>query len=330
MREPLDLIASVTEEMNQPAPQRWDEVFVDITQPIPAEPPFLAKIGETAIIFRQGLTVISGVQKAGKTSWVRLLIVAVLCGKALNIEAVPGVKVLWFDCEQPLFRILRQVEKAFQMAGMDRTKDGPIQVAALRQYAPEERITIIKETIADRRPDLVIIDGVTDLLQDPNGLAASGMVVAELLAISEEFDTGVVVVCHTNPNPNQTAGKLRGHIGSELMRKCETSIGMEKNDLNVFTCKCKDSRGRPFSPFSFTKDEDDNIIPTLAVAPEKQLSSKDIIFAAMEPGKTYTSTELASYAENVGTGKNAVSDLVKEGRIMRMERNAYKKVLDDG
>lgn len=330
MKEPLDPIATVTEALECPAPRRWNDVFVDITEQIPPEPPFLAKIGETPIIFRQGLTVISGVQKAGKTSLVRLLVVAVLCGMALEIDAIRGLKVLWFDCEQPKFRILRQIEKAFQMAGMDRTNDGPIQVAALRQYSPEERLTIIRETVEDQKPDLVIIDGVTDLLQDPNDLAASGMVVAELLALSEEFDTGIVVVCHTNPNPNQTAGKLRGHIGSELMRKCETSIGMEKNDLNIFTCKCKDSRGRPFAPFSFTKDENDNIVPTVTVVPEKRPSSKEIIFAAMEPEKTYTITELASYAENIGTGKNAVSDLMREGRILKVERGVYQKVLDDG
>ena len=323
-----DITGKIVSEMEKAAPRRWDEVFVDITQPIPAEPPFLAKIGETAIIFRQGLTVISGVQKAGKTSWVRLLIVAVLCGKALDIEAVPGVKVLWFDCEQPLFRILRQVEKAFQMAGMDRTNEGPIQVAALRQYSPEERLGIIKETIADRRPDVVIIDGVTDLLQDPNDLAASGTVVAELLAISEEFDTGIVVVCHTNPNPNQTAGKLRGHIGSELMRKCETSIGMEKNDLNVFTCKCKDSRGRPFAPFSFTKDENDNILPTVAPVAKKKITAKDQILAAMEPGKTYTSAELESYVAKPSSGRTAVRELKDAGLIRQVERGVYEKCLD--
>ncbi len=329
MNEPLDLIATVTEAMERPAPRRWDEVFVDISQPIPDEPPFLAKIGETSIIFRQGLTVVSGIQKAGKTSWVRLLAVAVLCGNALAIEAVRDLHVLWFDCEQPLFRILRQVEKAFQMAGMKRTNDGQIQVAALRQYSPEERLTIIKETIADRRPDLAIVDGVTDLLQDANDNTSSAMVVAELLAVSEQYDCGIVTVCHTNPNPVQTAGKLRGHIGSELMRKCETSIGMEKNG-DIFTCRCKDSRGRPFEPFSFSKDEDDNIVPVVAPIPEKRLATKDIIFAAMEPGTTYTHAELVAYAEKEGTGKDAVADLVKEGRIQRVGRGVYQKCLEDG
>ncbi len=331
MNGPLNTIdAIVTNSMEQAAPRRWEKVFVDITQPIPAEPPFLAKIGETAIIFRQGLTVISGVQKAGKTSWVRLLIAAVLNGKALDIEAVPDLKVLWFDCEQPLFRILRQVEKAFQMAGMERTNDGPIQVAALRQFSPEERLTIIKETVADCRPDLVVLDGVTDLLQDPNDLAASGTVVAELLALSEEYDIGIVVVCHTNPNPNQTAGKLRGHIGSELMRKCETNIGMEKNDLNIFTCKCKDSRGRPFAPFSFTKDEDDNIVQADAPVTEKRITAQDIILAAMEPGKTYTSAELESYVDNRSTGRCAVRELKDKGLIRQVGRGSYEKPLDDG
>ncbi len=328
MKEPLDLIASLTETMERPAPRRWNDVFVDITEQIPPEPPFLAKIGETPIIFRQGLTVISGVQKAGKTSLVRLLVVAVLCGMALEIDAIRGLKVLWFDCEQPKFRILRQIEKAFQMAGMDRTNDGPIQVAALRQYSPEERLTIIRETVEDQKPDLVIIDGVTDLLQDPNDLAASGMVVAELLALSEEFDTGIVVVCHTNPNPNQTAGKLRGHIGSELMRKCETSIGMEKNDLNVFTCKCKDSRGRPFAPFSFTKDENDNILPTVAPVAKKKITAKDQILAAMEPGKTYTSAELESYVAKPSSGRTAVRELKDAGLIRQVGRGVYETRLD--
>lgn len=324
-----DIIEQVVGEMEKEAPKRWDKVFLDLDQPIPDAPPYLAKIGDTDIIFRQGITAVSGIQKAGKTSWVRLLLAAILCGKVLEIEAVPDLKAIVFDCEQPIFRILAQINKAFTMAGKNRTNQGPIKVAALRQYSPEERLTIVKETIADLRPDIAILDGITDLLQDPNDLAASGFVVGELLAVSQEFDCGLVVICHTNPNPGQTGDKLRGHIGSELMRKCETSIGMTKVD-GIFTCRCKDSRGRPFSPFSFTKDDDDNITAVATPTTEKPIATKDRIFAAMEPGKEYTTTELQGLVDSkAGSARSAIHDLCKEGRIISAGRGVYKVKLDD-
>ena len=103
---------------------------------------------------------------------------------------------------------------------------------------------------------------------------------------------------------------------------------MEKAD-NVFTCRCKDSRGRPFEPFSFAKDEDDNIVATLAAVQEKRITAKDIIFAAMEPGTIYTSNELSSYVENGNTGRTAIQALKSEGRIEKVD-GGYRKRLDDG
>lgn len=315
-----DIEGQIAAAMEAPAPKRWEEVFLDLSEEMPEEPPVLVKINGASFAFKEGTSIIGGSQKSGKTTFCRPILSSLLAGKPImSVEVKSDISLLLVDTEMPKFRILAMLDKAFKMAGMERGRSDRLSVISLREYAPDERLQIISDIIEDRKPDLVILDNVTDLMTDTNDNAQAAALVDKLLALSK--NCGLICVCHTNPG--NAEGKLRGHIGSELMRKCEASLIVTKSSDGLFTVKPKDFRGRPFEPFSFVKDNDDNILPAVS---EKPISAKDRIASAMEVGRDYTSAELVGLlGDSVppGTAKSAIHELCREGRILNPRRNTY-------
>ena len=315
----------IHDEVTKKAPPRWTNTFLDYSVALPPAPPALIRIDGTEVCYRNGITAISGADKAGKSTLVRIFIASAISGKSImNVDSVRGIKVLHIDTEQPTDRVLRLVDNAFRLAEVDRTRLDNYVVCALRTYAPDVRLQIVEETIEDLRPDLVILDGITDLLPDINDLQQSAALISRVLTIIDSYHCGLVVLIHTNPS--DSAGKLRGHLGSEIMRKCETSIAIVRSDEGVFTCKCKASRGRPFDAFSFMKDGTDNLVPV--DVPLKAQSVPDKILQAMEPGRNYSHSELVRIGIDQGTtesnAKYAIRRnlqkgyLIKEGKVYHL------------
>jgi hypothetical protein len=71
----------------------------------------------------------------------------------------------------------------------------------------------------------VLVDGVADLVVDVNDAGESNTYTAHLHQTAIEHDCAVVCVIHTNPSSEKT----RGHLGSQLERKSETNLRLEKS-----------------------------------------------------------------------------------------------------
>lgn len=324
--EQFDIEKAVTAAMDAPAPRRWDDFLFDYSQPI-VEEPAIAWIDGIGILYREGPTIISGPKKAGKTSFVRLLLAAILSGEdILGITAEKELKAVIFDTEQPPFRILNYLDKAFKMANKDRVLGDKLKVYRLREASIEARLQIICEAIEDNQPDIAIVDGIADLVVDINNMETAQRIIDELLRVSDETGTALVLVIHTNPTSPE--GKSRGNLGTIAENKAECSILISKSG-DIFTVSCKDARGRTFPSFSYSKTKDDDIIQV--TTQEKPVAAKDRIFAAMEPGKVYTHSELVGLLGegSEGTAKSAINDLCRNGRIIKTGRGCYTLKLDD-
>lgn len=70
----------------------------------------------------------------------------------------------------------------------------------------------------------IMIDGVADLVVDPNDGEECFPFVMELHGMAIKYDTAVINVLHVNPG----TAKTRGHLGSQLERKAETNLVLEK------------------------------------------------------------------------------------------------------
>jgi hypothetical protein len=72
----------------------------------------------------------------------------------------------------------------------------------------------------------ILIDGVADFVVDVNDPKECSGFVANLHATAVEFDCPIIGVIHLNPGSDF---KTRGHLGSQLERKAESNLRLERD-----------------------------------------------------------------------------------------------------
>ena len=73
---------------------------------------------------------------------------------------------------------------------------------------------------------MVVIDGIADLIRCANDEAESIAIIDELYRLAGIYKTCIITVLHFVPN----GLKLRGHLGSELQRKAASILSIEKDE----------------------------------------------------------------------------------------------------
>ncbi len=93
----------------------------------------------------------------------------------------------------------------------------------------------------------VILDGVADFVLDANDPRECNPFVTLLEAVATDYDCSVIAVLHLNPSPANQATKSRGHLGSQLERKCETDLRLTKDANGVTTVFTACARRSPIA-----------------------------------------------------------------------------------
>jgi hypothetical protein len=75
----------------------------------------------------------------------------------------------------------------------------------------------------------MLVDGVADLVSDVNDAGESNAFVATVHGMAIKNDCPIIGVIHFNPGSD----KSRGHLGSQLERKAETNLALEKDSEEV-------------------------------------------------------------------------------------------------
>ncbi len=91
----------------------------------------------------------------------------------------------------------------------------------------------------------VFIDGIGDLVVNPNDEAECFPLVIRLLGLAIEYKTAIVSVLHLNPTSGKEGTKSRGHLGSHLERKAETNLILEKDADGITRIWGEKQRGKP-------------------------------------------------------------------------------------
>ena len=81
----------------------------------------------------------------------------------------------------------------------------------------------------DKGTDLIILDGIGDLIRDVNEAEEVVLFVSRLCSEVHNNENGVFITLHEN-QAGLAAGKARGHLGSELYRKCESNLAIKDGD----------------------------------------------------------------------------------------------------
>ena len=264
-----DIIEKLQEEARQRLANPTRETFlekkqkefvIDDNTEYP-DPDSLIEIGGVPTMPKGNLVALSAKWKNGKT-----FLCDILGAIYLGSDRFAGChsrqeagKVVFFDTEQAKSDTAR-IRKTIK-AMIPEGRHGDFEVYCLRNAGIDNegdsnemsRFDFISQTIAHDRPDLVIIDGIADLIYNYNDVIESQEVVNKLAAIANEHNCCIIVVMHQNKGKQDKS--MKGHIGTMLYQKCSDVFNVEKCG-SVFVASHAVSRHRSCGDIIFTLDAD--------------------------------------------------------------------------
>ena len=272
--------------MDEPGSSKIDisALVIDLSEQLP-DPQPIVRIWGNLIASRGNVSTVGGLAKSRKT----FLTAAVASGflsssDFLGFDTPATGKVVYIDTEQARAHVHKVARRILRSIGLptDHNHDKLV-VAALRELTPDQRREATGEILRRYKPDLLILDGVADLCNDPNDLHESEALTCELMRWSSEYDNHILCVLHSNPGGE----KARGHLGSALLRKSET-VMLVKADGDTSVVSPQYCRNEPFTEFAFQINASG--LPELCGIPAPQ--PKENVFAEiMEAGKVYAHSE---------------------------------------
>ena len=175
---------------------------------------------------RRELVAITGKAKSGKTFVTSMLMACCQSRDVLAFQRIGDepLRVLWYDTEQS-DESTQDILKNRVMRMVD--GDGKLfDIFNVRGVAWKERRDLLREAVTRCKPDLVIVDGIRDLVNDINDGVLAQEVMEELMHLATEHDCCIVCVLHQNKGGEDH--NLRGWIGTELMNKAFEVYSCEK------------------------------------------------------------------------------------------------------
>lgn len=194
-----------------------------------------------SLLTRGSISTFTGKAKTGKTTALALLIAPVILDK----------RVLWIDTEQGLYYASKTQHYILKVAGLAICDN--LQMFDLRQYNPPDRLQIIHALIKDQSYDLIVLDGVRDVIYDINSPEEATNTITQLMAWSVQYDCHISMVLHQNKGNTD----VRGHLGTEAINKSEIVISVTKTVDNppAALVACEFCRGLSFNDFYIKRDE---------------------------------------------------------------------------
>lgn len=238
---------------------------------------------EQMVMSRKNISCITGKAKVGKTFLMTLLNIAVLkkgeFGTLRSYLPKGKDKIIYIDTEQSDYHILLILQRIQKEVGVDK-----LLMFNFDAKSVEERKDFTRELIYNT-PDcgLLVIDGIADLIYDPNDIRESSQMVTELRKWATDCDIHICNVIHQNPSENT---KMRGHLGTILTNKAETviQISSSKENESIKLVETLATRNRKPENWSFeiidgqpTIMDQCYEVPKSGRAQKKQLSDADRI-----------------------------------------------------
>lgn len=226
------------------------------------KPPHCLWIDEQPVFGLRDISTTIGKAKSRKTS-ANGLFLASLVGNTTIQDRIRGElpedkqTVILFDTEQSSYYAQRSARRIYGLLDKNYYHDTlpNFHVYSLRPFTPQERLQIIEYLIYNT-PNLgfVVIDGIRDLITSINDEEQATMITSKLMKWSTERMIHINCILHMNKGDNNA----RGHVGTELMNKSLTVLGVNKLEKNedYSTIEPIATRDREFKPIVFGIDEE--------------------------------------------------------------------------
>ena len=322
---------------------------------------FLFRLFHKPCFPRGELVALSGKAKSGKTFVSSILMALCFRSQVLSVEQIEPKRlhVLWYDTEQSeesTQDILRS--RIIPMTGIaeDHFPMELLDVFNVRPDSYDQRLPMLEAAVNHFRPDLVILDGIRDLVADINDGVVAQDCIERLMHLASDCRCCIVCVLHQNKSAEDR--NLRGWIGTELKNKAFEVYECCKSSERIFAWSQTDTRKYDILDTLKFAVNDDGIpylcseeqlkealfqaqrkaaderqrqgaAPTLAPFNPKYVLGKEnhktvfdlnsLFTACMEPNRTYEVDELQV---KIGTESNIATD--------KVFREQLQKAIDQG
>lgn len=226
----IDLFSQVREALPQRRELSDDELTpIELlaryhVTPTTVLPPMetLFRAYDVPCFYRGELVAVCGKAKSGKTLFLSMIMACCLTSKILALERVSGdgkpLRVLWLDTEQSQQSTQEiMLKRIIPMAGNINSFDECFYSYNLRGLGYETRRELMEVAINTLHPDLVIIDGIKDLVTDINDAVQATQIMEQLMMLAQKNNCCIVNVLHQNKS--EADHNMRGSIGTELTNK---------------------------------------------------------------------------------------------------------------
>ena len=179
---------------------------------------------------------------------------------------------------------LEQLEPLKQLEPLEPTDlNDMFYVFNVRCLPCAERLRLFETAVLKYRPDLVVLDGVRDLLADINDGVKAQELMEHLMRLAQEADCCMVCVLHQNKGAEDR--NLRGWIGTELMNKAFEVYACEKvKPENIFVVEQTHTRKYDLEGLLFFRMDAATGMPVVCEAPVRYAAEGNIQ-VQQKPGK---------------------------------------------
>ena len=272
LRQRLDADADEAAQTAANIVPSWKKYIFDFSDRNISLPDYLLKINGIGMFARRSLTCITGRAGQGKSQSLIPFTAAPLAQRELlGVTPLRPVKqILWIDTEQEAWSISEKANRLLRLMGMPDFSPTPSQLTMLttRQASSnQERLEVTKDAIEDITPDVVILDGITDMVQHMEDPDEAQQLVADWLKMIDEKDITLFVVIHQNEGGE--SNKLRAFIGSELMRKASNILQVSVK-AGCFEIEQTKSRSVPMPIYRIRIDAQGNLTQSMVENPQTE------------------------------------------------------------
>ena len=268
-----------------------DGVFIPTwdNKPLPRKP--ILSINGVGILRYQNMTCIIASPGMGKSSVCESIISSVINKDCDSLGFESDVKsVLYIDFERAQEDVWNSFYRTMNRANIKQGETtNKANIISLRNIATaKDRKAKIEELLQEYKPELLLLDGIGDVVNDTNSLEQCIEAKNWVRYINAEFKTSILTTLHPNP----TTLKPRGHLGSETLREAEgiLAITADADGVRTLTSNFEHGKARNgghATTFFEWSDEDNMFVTNFTkvldkvrmtkVAPEEKLSHEELI-----------------------------------------------------
>lgn len=204
----------------------------------PPQSRMIVSVNEVPVGTEGNLLCITGGEGTGKSNYVGSIISGCIISDERRIDCLGNTislndeskGVLLYDTEQSEVQLYKNCSTIIKRAGL-KSMPNFFKAYSLTGMSRKQRLHSIVESMDKYYHQfggiqLVVIDGIADLIKGANDEQESIAIVEDIYRYAGIYNTCIVCVLHFIPS----GLKLRGHLGSELQRKAAAILSIEKDD----------------------------------------------------------------------------------------------------